>query len=162
MLPVVTWCHYMKRCRQKYHFQLWGMQPDCDHVPSPNIHLVRRVKVLHQSALSAGLPRGETSEASDSCWNWLLSAVMSCFLSWPLLKFFCLAVNPLVSEPARNFEGQYRSLAARRWKGASNRIQEVLESTDCLHPFIKASRLCERQQMWLKLCFLDLWASHFY
>lgn len=98
-------CSYMMSLHEtlqtKYHLQLWGKKPNCDHVPSPNIHMVRRVKVLHQSTPSAGLPRSRKKvKPLIPCWNSLLFAVMSCFPLMSTSEFFCLAVNPLVSELA--------------------------------------------------------------
>lgn len=93
----------------KYQLQLWGkrangpnaMRQNCVYFPSHNIHMVYKVKVIYQSTQSAVLPRSVTSKLDDSCWNQLLNAVTSCLLSiLTTSEFFCLAVNPVVSEAA--------------------------------------------------------------
>lgn len=115
--------------------------------------MASKVKVIHQSTLSAALPRSETSKPADSCWNQLLNAVTSCLLSHDHLLNFSvwLLIRSSQSSGCFDFLGKaalLENVPLRLWwtgfetlaAGCQKKKKKVLETTDRLYPFIKASR----------------------
>lgn len=100
------------------------------------------------------------AKPADSCWNQLLNVVTSCLLShdhlwnfsvWLLIRssqspLWVGAATPMFLSI---FGGWFESLAEGQ-REQSNQIETALETTDCLHPFQKPSRLREKAQDYLK------------
>lgn len=104
--------------------------------------MVNSVKVQHQSTLSAALPpKVKQAQLTESSWKHLLHAVTSCLRSHATSEFFCLAVNPVVSQAAPSRDGN-----------SNVPSPSMLDDLRVWHTATGiARRLCEKHKAWQRL-----------
>lgn len=163
VLTVVTWCHYMKRCKLNTSYSCgarglmvlmrWGRTV---YIFPVTTYIWRKGYTSINTVCSISSAKQANSMIPAGT-SYLMRWRAVCSLSWPPLNFSVwllirssqrLLWDGLQLEMFLSIFGGWSENLAEGQRAQSNRIQKVLEMTDRLHLFINASRLCERHWVW--------------